>query len=77
MGLLNPVRRFFRRMAESDEQRYAAEIAAWAAKVPGAVPIGEATPRSRVKLAGGGPPDHGPADRGFGVARGAPGRRHR
>lgn len=52
MGLLTPVRRFFRRMAESDEQRYAAEIASWAAKVPGAVPIGEATPRSRVKLAG-------------------------
>jgi RecG-like helicase len=52
MGLLTPVRRFFRRMAESDEQRYAAEIAAWAAKVPGAVPIREATPRSKVKLAG-------------------------
>lgn len=52
MGLLAPVRRFFRRMAESDEQRYSEEIAAWAAKVPGAVPIREARPRSRVRLAG-------------------------
>ena len=52
MGLLAPVRRFFRRMAESDEQRYAEEIAAWAAKVPGAVRIRDAQPRSKVKLAG-------------------------
>jgi hypothetical protein len=52
MGLLDPFRRFFRRMAESDEQRYAEEIQAWAAKVPGAVPIAEAPVRSRAKLAG-------------------------
>ena len=52
MGLLDPFRRFFRRMAESDEQRYAQEIRAWAAKVPGAVAIVEAPVRSRVKLAG-------------------------
>lgn len=52
MGLLAPFRRFFRRMAESDEQRYAEEIEAWAGKVPGAVPIRDATTRSRVKLAG-------------------------
>jgi RecG-like helicase len=52
MGLLDPFRRFFRRMAESDEQRYAEEIATWAGKVPGAVPIREAPTRSRVKLAG-------------------------
>ena len=52
MGLLDPFRRFFRRMAESDEQRYAEEIQAWASKVPGAVPIAEAPVRSRVKLAG-------------------------
>jgi RecG-like helicase len=52
MGLLAPVRRFFRRMAESDEQRYAEENAAWAAKVPGAVPIRDAQPRSKVKVAG-------------------------
>ena len=41
MGLLAPVRRFLRRMGESDEQRYAEEIEAWAAKVPGTVPIRE------------------------------------
>jgi len=52
MGLLDPFRRFFRRMAESDEQRYAEEIQAWAANVPGCVRIAEAPPRSRVKLAG-------------------------
>ena len=52
MGLLDPFRRFFRRMAESDEQRYAEEIQAWAASVPGSVRIAEAPPRSRVKLAG-------------------------
>ena len=48
MGLLAPFRRFFRRMAESDEQRYAAEIEAWAAKVPGAVRIRDAQPRSKM-----------------------------
>ncbi|HEY7755320.1 MAG TPA: DNA-binding protein [Actinomycetota bacterium] len=52
MGLLDPFRRFFRRMAESDEQRYAEEIEAWAAQVPGTVRIREAENRSRVKLAG-------------------------
>ena len=52
MGLLDPFRRFFRRMAESDEQRYAEEIREWAAKVPGAVPIADAPVRSRAKLAG-------------------------
>jgi RecG-like helicase len=39
-------------MAESDEHRYAEEIAAWASNVPGAVPIRAAQPRSRVRLAG-------------------------
>ena len=52
MGLLDPFRRFFRRMAESDEQRYAEEIRTWAESVPGSVRIAEAQPRSRVKLAG-------------------------
>jgi len=52
VGLLGPFRRFLRRMAESDEQRYAEEIEAWAAMVPGAVRISEAGTRSRVKLAG-------------------------
>lgn len=52
MGLLAPFRRFFHRMAESDEQRYAEEIQAWAAGVPGSVRVAEAPPRSKVKLAG-------------------------
>ena len=52
MGVLDPARRFFRRMAESDEQRYAEEIREWADKVPGTVRIAGAEPRSRVKLAG-------------------------
>jgi RecG-like helicase len=52
MGFLNPVRRFFRRMSESDEQRLAEEIQAWASKVPGAVAISDAPMRDRVRLAG-------------------------
>jgi hypothetical protein len=52
MGLLDPFRRFLRRMAESDEHRYAEEIRAWAESVPGSVRIAEASARSRVKLAG-------------------------
>ena len=52
MGVLDPVRRFFRRMAESDEQRYAEEILAWAENVPGSVRIAAANARERVKIAG-------------------------
>ena len=52
MGILDPFRRFVRRMSESDEQRYAEEIEAWSATVPGAVRIREAAPRSRAKIAG-------------------------
>jgi hypothetical protein len=52
MGLLAPFRRFFSRMSESDEARYAEEIEAWASKVPGVVRIREVEPRSRSKLAG-------------------------
>lgn len=52
MGLLDRLRGFFHRMAESDEQRYAEEIEAWAAEVPGSVRIADAPTRSRVKLAG-------------------------
>ena len=52
MGVLDPVRRFFHRMAESDEHRYAEEIRVWAGQVPGSVRIAEAQPRERVKLAG-------------------------
>lgn len=52
MGLLDPFRRLAQRMRESDEQRLAEEIHAWASNIPGAVPIAEAEPRSRTKLAG-------------------------
>jgi hypothetical protein len=52
MGILAPFSRFFRRMAESDEQRYAEEIEAWAASIPETVRIRDAKTRSRAKLAG-------------------------
>ena len=52
MGILDPFRRFFRRMAESDEQRYAEEIEAWASQIPGTTRVGGAESRSRAKLAG-------------------------
>jgi RecG-like helicase len=52
MGLLNPFRRFFRRMAESDELRYAEEIEAWSDEIAGTVRIQDASTRSRVRLAG-------------------------
>ena len=52
MGLRDRFWRFFSRMAESDEQRYAEEIEAWAAGIPGTVRIREAASRNRVKLAG-------------------------
>jgi cytochrome c-type biogenesis protein CcmE len=52
MGFLDPFRRFFRRMAESDEYRYAEEIEEWCDAIPGTVRIEDASTRSRVKLAG-------------------------
>jgi RecG-like helicase len=52
MGVFDGLRRFFHRMAESDQQRLNQEIQSWAAKVPGAVRIAEAPIRERVKLAG-------------------------
>jgi RecG-like helicase len=52
MGILDPLRRFFRRMAESDEQRLASEITRWAAQIPGTVRMAEVTARDRVKVAG-------------------------
>lgn len=52
MGVLDPFRRFFHRMAQSDEQRYAEEIEAWAGSIPGSVRMRDAAMRSRVKLAG-------------------------
>ena len=52
MGLLDPFRRFFRRMAETDEQRYAEEIEEWCRAIPGSVRIADAPLRERAKLAG-------------------------
>ena len=52
MGLRDRIGRFFRRMAESDEQRLGEEIQAWASGVPAAVPSAEAPSRMHVKLAG-------------------------
>jgi hypothetical protein len=52
MGVLDPVRRFFRRMSESDEQRYAEEIEKWSDSIPGTVRLRDASLRERVKLAG-------------------------
>jgi RecG-like helicase len=52
MGAFDPIRRFFHRMAESDEQRLADEISEWAAKVAGTVRIAEAPSRTPIKLAG-------------------------
>src|SRR3989304_1116152 len=49
MGLLE---RFFRRLAETDEERLAKEIRAWAEAVPRAVRIAEAPTREPVKIAG-------------------------
>ncbi len=52
MSILAPFRRFFSRVAESDEQRYAEEIEGWCSTIPGTVRIRDATARTRVKLAG-------------------------
>ncbi|HLB61591.1 MAG TPA: OB-fold nucleic acid binding domain-containing protein [Actinomycetota bacterium] len=49
MGLLE---RFFRRLAETDEERLAKEIRTWAEAVPRAVRIAEAPTREPVKIAG-------------------------
>ena len=46
------LRRFLDRLAESDEDRLAAEIRSWAATVPGSIPIPDAPLRSSVVLAG-------------------------
>jgi RecG-like helicase len=52
MGIFDPFRRFFRRMAESDDQRLAEEIERWATRVPGTVRVAEVPSRDRVKVAG-------------------------
>jgi RecG-like helicase len=52
MGLLDPFRRFFHRMSESDELRYAEEIERWSDSVADTVRIKDAPLRDRVRLAG-------------------------
>jgi RecG-like helicase len=52
MGVLEGVRRFLHRLAESDEERLREEILAWASRVPGTVRIAEAPTRVPVRLAG-------------------------
>jgi RecG-like helicase len=49
---MGAIRRFLNRLAESDEERLAAEIREWAEHIPGTVRIADAKPRQRVKLAG-------------------------
>ncbi|HJP66555.1 MAG TPA: DNA-binding protein [Actinomycetota bacterium] len=49
---MGAVRRFLRRMAESDEERLAEELRAWASSIDGATLISEAKVRTRVKVAG-------------------------
>jgi cytochrome c-type biogenesis protein CcmE len=46
------LRRWSRRLSETDEERLAAQVSEWAATVPGAVRMDEAPVRQRVKLAG-------------------------
>jgi hypothetical protein len=45
-------RAFFRRMAESDEQRLAKELQEWSASIPGTVRIASAPARQRIRIAG-------------------------
>jgi hypothetical protein len=52
VGLIDAFRRFLRRMAETDEQRYAEEIEAWANGVAGSIRIRDAQKREKAKLAG-------------------------
>jgi hypothetical protein len=49
---MGAVRKFLRRMAESDEERLAEELRTWAATVEGTVRIKDAPLRKRVKVAG-------------------------
>jgi RecG-like helicase len=52
MSALDPIRRFFHRMAESDEKRLSDEISDWAAEVAGTIRIADAPSRTPVKVAG-------------------------
>lgn len=52
MRLAERFRSFFRRVAESDEQRLAKELQEWAASLADTVPIASVPVRQRVKVAG-------------------------
>lgn len=52
MSVLEGIRRFFHRMAESDEQRLREEIHTWASSIPGVATIADVPIRTPVKLAG-------------------------
>lgn len=49
---MNVLRRFFSRLAESDEDRLAEEVREWASSVSDTTRIGETPNRQRVKVAG-------------------------
>jgi hypothetical protein len=49
---MNALRRFLRRMSETDEERLADEVREWAASVPGTIRIADVQLRTRAKLAG-------------------------
>jgi hypothetical protein len=49
---MNPLRRFLRRMSETDEERLAEEVRTWAGSIPGTIRIADVQVRSRAKLAG-------------------------
>ena len=49
---MGALRRFFRHMAETDEERLAEELREWSSTIEGTVRIGAAPNRRRVKVAG-------------------------
>jgi hypothetical protein len=49
---VNPIKRFLRRMSETDEERLADEVRTWAESIPGTIRIADAPLRTRAKLAG-------------------------
>src|SRR5438034_2853781 len=49
---MGALRRFLSRLAETDEQRLAEELRTWADSIPETVRIADASPRSKVRLAG-------------------------
>jgi hypothetical protein len=51
-GLAASFRRFLRELTESNEAHLAHELRSWAASIRGTVPIAQAPPRKKVRLAG-------------------------